>query len=327
MSLGDPFDLSRYVTRKYAKEDVEFQEFCGELLRTLQENGAALVYDPRYTRKQHFKCINLMEDFFAVHPNFAQESHPQLRIPVDFSETEVSETPLEYLPTPGLPALPSEFHWSIGMRPTVTQFPILNQKWQNVPHSFSPSNWKDKFDGCGDKLLDTLRLVAELLAFGYRLPRDTFSSFIHMGPHFLVASGLDLRDLGDEGTLLSPCQCDSTFLSIQAGNMFPGLNMWAKSGRKVEVAIPDGCLLVQTGKQIEWMTAGSCKASRYERVLSKKVIDAINLARTQDRKLWSVSSKLYAQVATDVLLKPVASFAGSADAKNYPAILAGEVQW
>ncbi|CAI8596263.1 unnamed protein product [Vicia faba] len=261
MSFGGFFDLSRFMSRKY-------------------------------TRKQHFKCINLMEDFFAVHPNFAQEIHQQLCIPVDFSEEEVSETPMEYRPTLGLPAFPSVFHWTIGMRPTVTQFPILNKKWQNVSRGFALPNWKDNFDGCGDKLLDTLHMVAKLLAIGCDIPMDTFSSSMHLGPHFLVASGYDLRNFGEEGTLLSPCHCDSTFLSIQAGNMFPGLNIWTKGGRKVEVAIPDGCLLVQTGKQMEWLTAGSYKASRYERVVSKKVIDAINLARAQQRSLWSVSLKV-----------------------------------
>ncbi|KAL5077931.1 hypothetical protein RYX36_016915 [Vicia faba] len=225
MSFGGFFDLSRFMSRKYTKNDQEFSNFCGELLRSLRENGAAIVYDPRYTRKQHFKCINLMENFFAVHPNFAQEIHQQLCIPVDFSEEEVLETPMEYRPTLGLPAFPSVFHWTIGMRPTVTQFPILNKKWQNVPRGFALPNWKDNFDGCGDKLLDTLHMVAKLLAIGCDIPMDTFSSSMHLGPHFLVASGYDLRNFGEEGTLLSPCHCDSTFLSIQAGNMFPGLNI------------------------------------------------------------------------------------------------------
>lgn len=38
------------------------------------------------------------------------------------------------------------------------------------------------------------------------------------------------------------------------------VHIWARnSGKKIAVKIPPGCLLVQAGKQIEWMTGGLIK--------------------------------------------------------------------
>jgi hypothetical protein len=38
------------------------------------------------------------------------------------------------------------------------------------------------------------------------------------------------------------------------------VHIWARNnGKKIAVKIPPGCLLVQAGKQIEWMTGGLIK--------------------------------------------------------------------
>ncbi len=58
------------------------------------------------------------------------------------------------------------------------------------------------------------------------------------------------------------CSCDTqlTFAPTPVSTQYPGLHIWARnSGRRVAVKVPDGCLLVQAGKQIEWMTGGLIK--------------------------------------------------------------------
>lgn len=107
--------------------------------------------------------------------------------------------------------------------------------------------------------------------------------------------------------------------------------------------------------QIEWLTAGECIAGMHEVVVTSKTIDAIKLAKEQNRSLWRVSStvsltnfiksspqklnslalserfvfaglplQLFAHIASDAELKPLGHFAGSSLASNYPAIPAGE---
>ena len=40
--------------------------------------------------------------------------------------------------------------------------------------------------------------------------------------------------------------------------------MWLRDGRRVPVVIPEGCLLLQAGKQFEWLTGGYVQAGMHE---------------------------------------------------------------
>jgi hypothetical protein len=42
---------------------------------------------------------------------------------------------------------------------------------------------------------------------------------------------------------------------------------------KIAVKIPEGCLLVQAGKQLEWMTGGYIKAGFHEVVCTQATLD------------------------------------------------------
>jgi hypothetical protein len=57
---------------------------------------------------------------------------------------------------------------------------------------------------------------------------------------------------------------DLNFLTIHGRSRFPGLSVWLADGRRARVAIPPGCLLVQAGKQMEWLTGGAVAAGMHE---------------------------------------------------------------
>ncbi len=40
--------------------------------------------------------------------------------------------------------------------------------------------------------------------------------------------------------------------------------MWLQDGRRLPVRIADGCLLLQAGKQMEWLTGGHVRAGMHE---------------------------------------------------------------
>lgn len=48
----------------------------------------------------------------------------------------------------------------------------------------------------------------------------------------------------------------------------------------------DGCACIQ----LEWLTGGECLAGMHEVVVTKRTLEAIELARQQNRSLWRVSS-------------------------------------
>jgi isopenicillin N synthase-like dioxygenase len=73
---------------------------------------------------------------------------------------------------------------------------------------------------------------------------------MYKGPHLLGPTGSDLVKYGQEGTILAGYHYDLNFLTIHGKSNFPGLNLWLSNGKKIEVKVPMGCLLVQTGKQV-----------------------------------------------------------------------------
>lgn len=57
---------------------------------------------------------------------------------------------------------------------------------------------------------------------------------------------------------------DLNFLTIHGRSRYPGLYAWLADGRRIPVRIPEGCLLLQAGKQMEWLTGGAVKAGFHE---------------------------------------------------------------
>lgn len=70
------------------------------------------------------------------------------------------------------------------------------------------------------------------------------------GPHLLSPTGGNLGSHGKEGTVFAGYHYDLNFLTIHYRSKFPGLYIWLRNGEKVEVKVPEGCLLIQTGKQV-----------------------------------------------------------------------------
>ena len=85
---------------------------------------------------------------------------------------------------------------------------------------------------------------------------------------------------------------DLNFLTIHGKSRFPGLFVWLRNGDRVPVRIPAGCLFIQAGKQLEWLTAGHVKAGMHEvtcRVISWALASLLLSSNVQyivPTKLW-----------------------------------------
>lgn len=77
-------------------------------------------------------------------------------------------------------------------------------------------------------------------------------------------AGTDLRSYGALGSCYAGYHYDLNFLTIHGKSRFPGLAVWLQNGRRLPVSIPSGCLLIQAGKQIEWLTNGHVRAGMHE---------------------------------------------------------------
>ncbi|OAY40079.1 uncharacterized protein LOC110625273 [Manihot esculenta] len=344
-------DLTRYleIADKLSTDPVKLSgqlvelgpwlgELCKEVSRILRETGALVVKDPRCSADDNDQFIDMMEKYFERPPEFKRlQERPHLHyqvgvtpegveVPRSLVDEEMQEAlkamPKEFQPsTPKGPDRKWRYMWRIGPRPLNTRFKELNSE-PVIPEGFL--EWKETMDSWGHKMISAIEAVAEMAAIGFGLPKDAFTSIMKQGPHLLAPTGSDLGCYGQEGTVFAGYHYDLNFLTIHGRSRFPGLNIWLRNGQKVEVKVPLGCLLIQTGKQIEWLTAGDCIAGMHEVVVTKRTIDAVKLAAEQNRSLWRVSSTLFAHIASDAVLKPLGHFAESPQASKYPPICTGE---
>jgi len=154
-------------------------------------------------------------------------------------------------------------------------------------------------DSWGGKLLGAVATAAEMLERGLGLAPGAFTGRMARGPHLLAPTGSDLARHGREGTVFAGAHTDLNFLTIHGRSRFPGLHVWLRDGRRVPVAVPDGCLLIQAGKQAEWLTGGHIVAGFHEVVFTEATARAVERARGEGRCLWRVSSTVFAHVASD----------------------------
>lgn len=98
-------------------------------------------------------------------------------------------------------------------------------------------------------------------------------------------------------------------MTIHGKSKFPGLFLWLRTGQRVPVKIPDGCLLVQCGKQLEYLTGGHFYAGFHEVVVSDKTLEAAEIAKQQNRSTWRVSSTFFSGLNYKGSLKPLEKFA------------------
>ncbi|KAK3409144.1 hypothetical protein EUGRSUZ_J01253 [Eucalyptus grandis] len=288
---------------------------CGEVSRILRETGALMVKDPRCSALDNDRFIDMMEKYFDAPPHFKRfqerpHSHYQvgvtpegIEVPKSLVDEEIQEK-LKAMPEEVRPAIPKgpdlkwRYMWRVGPQPSNTRFQELNSE-PVIPDGFP--EWKETMDAWGYKMKSAVE-----------------------GPLLLAPTGSNLRQYGQEGTVFAGYHYDINFLTIHGRSRFPGLNIWLRNGQKVEVKVPVGCLLIQTGKQIEWLTAGDCIAGMHEVVVTSRTMDAVAAASKQNRSLWRVSSTLFAHIATDAMLKPLGHFADSPLASKYPPMCAGE---
>jgi isopenicillin N synthase-like dioxygenase len=316
----------------------ELKSLCEEVAESLKQTGALVVRDPRCPAEVNDMFLDMMETYFQKPDDFKRkQERPHLHYQVGVTpegvelpraavdkemRMKIQEVPEEYRPHIPVGADPKwRYMWRVGPRPLKTRFRELNSD-PVVPEGFP--EWADTMDGWGSTMISTVEVVAEMAGIGFGLPKDSFTSLMLQGPHLLAPTGSDLSRHGKEGIVFAGYHYDLNFLTIHGRSRFPGLYIWLRNGQKVEVRVPVGCLLIQAGKQLEWLTGGDCLAGMHEVVVSKRTLAAIEAARQCGKSLWRVSSTVFGHIASDAILQPLGHFANSPLAQNYPPICAGD---
>ncbi|KAJ3004427.1 hypothetical protein HKX48_001230 [Thoreauomyces humboldtii] len=337
---GDSLILPQIDITPFLKDptSAEAKAECLKAAESLEKYSALALRDPRVSEDQSTTFLDTMEDYFAqpydaktpdARPEYgyqvgatpANTEKPKCGRDESCNARVAAMTP-ENKPLPYDGADPKwRFFWRIGEAPKKTQFARLNAA-PVIPAAFP--QWENVMDTWGTLMHDAVNVLAEMLAVGFGLPQDTFSNMAKYGPHLLAPTGSDLDLYGKVGTVLAGFHTDLNFLTIHGKSRYPGLHIWTRSGEKLLARIPDGCLLVQAGKQIEWCTGGSVVAGFHEVVVVEDTIAAIERQKAKNRPNWRISSTLFFHLASDSTLTPLGKFANDESRKEYPEMLTGK---
>ncbi|KAK9798152.1 hypothetical protein WJX73_010774 [Symbiochloris irregularis] len=329
-------DLSPFLQRSIS--DAEVFRLSQQIADSLHKTSCLIVRDPRVGIDDSDEFLDMLERYFAqsLQAKLA-DSRPQLHYQVG-STPEGVELPkcvmdpamqqaIAAQPTAHRATLPQgpdckwRFMWRLGPRPAQTSYAELNSP-AIIPAGFP--NWEHTMNSWGTKMLAAVEAVAELAANGLGLPAAAFTSLMEQGPHLLAPTGCNLEEYGRVGTCIAGFHYDLNFLTIHGRARFPGLFIWLRDGTRVAVKMPAGCLLLQAGKQLEWLTGGHIRAGMHEVLCTQATVRAMNEAKAAGRSLWRVSSTVFGHVASDRILVPLGPFAlQPGAASQYPQVAAG----
>lgn len=327
------FDLGPYLSN----DEENISCLCHLIAMQLKNTGALVVRDPRVDSTKNDRFLNIMERYFARPRDVKlKDARPELAYQVGITpegiekprcitDSSIQDAIATYPDghRPYQPCGPDpkwRYFWRLGKRPTVTKFRELNAD-PVIPEGFD--DWEEVMNDWGNHMLDSVSTVSEMLAVGFGLEKDTFTRRMHLGPHLLAPTGTDLEKYGEEGTIIAGFHNDLNFLTIHGKSRFPGLSIWLRDGTKVQVRIPDGCLLLQAGKQMEWLTGGYIQAGYHEVVCTKETVKFRERALRDNRSTWRVSSTVFSQLASDEVLRPLPCFENEENLKIYPPVSVG----
>jgi len=330
-------ELSHWLHRADSEEEAKAAVVQAKAVAdSLYKYGLLCVRDPRASQEDNDTFLDMLERYFEQPDDVKmvdvrKEQHYQVGVTPSFTELprdhcdrmrafKEADKPLSLCPPEKDPKM--RFFWRLGERPADTAFPELNAP-PVLPAGFP--EWEKVMNTWGSKLLDAVQDVAEMAAVGFDLPADTFRKRMVNAPHLLAPTASNFYKHGAKGTVLAGFHSDLNALTIHGRSRYPGLYVWTREGAKVAVKIPAGCLLVQAGKQMEYITGGHVLAGFHEVVVNDATVAAIDAARAAGRSLWRISSTCFAHFASDVTLEPVGYFAEAEGAKEkYPPMAVGE---
>jgi len=338
MSTSNISDLTHYPVisiEQYLNTEND-EDTCKQIAELLHNYGILIIQDPRVPSEDNETFIDLMEQYFeqddvtksadirkehfyqvGVTPSMVEQARDHCQRAKQYSD---ENRPMTICPPEA--DTKCRFFWRIGDRPSTTNYQQLNAD-PVIPAAFA-DRWETIMNDWGNKMLSTVRTVSEMAALGMNLSKDTFTSLMNYGPHLLAPTGSDLKTHNKLGTTFAAYHYDLNFITIHGRSRYPGLFIWTRDGRKMMVKVPPKCLLLQAGKQFEWLTGGEVLAGFHEVVVVKETQDAIKASEEAGRSLWRVSSTLFSHIASDNILQPLGHFANDESLKNYPPTPAGK---
>ena len=323
-------DMEKFFNKE--QDVATYNAECKKLAECLHLYGAAVVKDPRFRQEENAAFLDQMEQYYAISdgkrdarpdigyqvgvtPEHVEKARNHADIMAGYSANNTPVSPLEPQPDNKW-----RYFWRMNKTPEHTKYPGLNLE-NIVPPEFP--EWSATMNSWGHRLLDAQYAVAEMLAIGFGFPADTITQLMKDGPHLLAPTGSNLGKYDQLDSILAGFHSDLNYITIHGKSRFPGLSVWTRAGDKKTVKVPDGCFLIQAGKQLEYLTAGYVLAGYHEVTVTEATLAAVEKRRKEGKSLWRVSSTLFAHLSSDEILQPLYHFKTPEAEAKFPPVEAG----
>lgn len=296
----------------------ELQQLCSLVTESFHQTGILILRTPKVDEAENWRFIDMMERYFLgasqhyYNGDKVAEVFPELGFQVGATPelTEKARNHCERInnyPESDKPQslCPPQFDakwryfWRVGALPEQD----AGMNFNNVVPEHIPE-WPGVMDSWGSLMLNSVETVVTMCEIGMGLQKGRITDMMQQAPHLLAPTGSDLAKFG-HGTIFAGFHYDLNFITIHGKSRYPGLFAWLRNGKKIPVRVPDGCLLLQAGKEFEYLTGGFVLAGFHEVVYTDSTEEAVQRARAESRPLWRVSSTLFSHLRTDLTLAPL----------------------
>lgn len=306
------------------------------MIDSLKKYGCLAIRDPRVDDSQNQAFLDSLETYFektsadyyggkevldikpqysyqvGATPDKVEKARNHALTVKDRFRNDMPDTP-QPPPANGL----WRFFWRVG--------DIVNEDSNLLPPQVIPAGfpqWETTMDSWGYAMRNSVFTVSEMISLGYGWERNMLKDRMEGACQLLAPTGSDLSKYNGHKDVLAGFHYDLNFITVHGKSRYPGLSIWTRDGTKMEVKVPEGCLLIQAAKQLEWLTGGDIEAGFHEVVVSDKTLASIEKAKAAGKtNLWRVSSTLFSQMRYDSILEPLEQFSTAENLKKYPPTL------
>lgn len=337
-------DIGDYLSGKLSTDA------CRRVAEAFHLFGCLAVKDPRVTFQQNEQYLDLMQRYFAkrgreyyetgkltdcypdkgyetgITPEFTERARPHKSLVDSYTKANKPLSPLNPEPDAKwryMYPYHTKEYLTRKLDPDYAKYAQLDPEHTN-PKDFPELG--EIMENWGRNLFNCVMTVSEMAALGFDLPKDIFSQKLLTGHNLVAPTGSDLMRHG-LGTIFAGFHYDFNFLTIHGKSNFPGLYIWLRTGEKIPVTIPDGYLLLQSGRQFEIVTGGHVIKGMHEVVYDERTDQKVQQLKKHGAKdIWRVSSTMFTHYGSDYILEPLDKFKTPEAVRKYKPISAYDLK-
>ena len=313
-------DLTNYIKNNDISLATDILEQC-------HKYGILIVKDPRVSEEDNDYFLDMLENYYQqdddiilrdARPEFSYQAGVTpsfVELPRDHCEKiyHLDQENSAHKPSGKDPKY--RYMWKLGEIPKNTKFSDINSN-HVIPENFP--NWEKNMNKWGNQMLSTVKTVTQLLAIALNIDKDYFINKSKYGAHLLAPTGIDVNKYSID-TIVAGYHYDISFLTIHGKSRYSGLYIWTKEGKKILVKVPKGCLLLQVGRELEYLTGGYCMAGFHEVIINKQAKELLK----KNKSKWRVSTTVFFHMDSDSLLEPIDKFKNEETINKYPPVIQG----